>query len=302
MAQSKLDAETTMKRKRAVSESDGGDDDTTAHWDFQRRFQEFKKMTFRSQTSEAMEQLPALMRLSCADSDSRTATSFRSILKHGGFKNRNYVVIYQRLLYFWWQQNGDDRLQVDTICEENVQFTAVLDVCEKLSQGCSVDEAKEALATIAVQLTDDDKKNGHLYMALLSINKGKSGAANAALEALLCDDKGLSQIAVQSEKTKEVVVYALETLLKFGYTVKAGEACTVGQSTDTKYRGDYDCFFKILRASLPPGFLKTQIVVVCSTPEIPRDGSWNDAALRRHIVHGNLRILMVSLFQIMLLM
>ena len=141
MAQSKLDAETTMKRKRAGSESDGGDDDTTAHWDFQRRFQDFKKMTFRSQTSEAMEQLPALMRLSCADSDSRTTTSFRSILKHGGFKNRNYVVIYQRLLYFWWQQNGDDRLQVDTICEENVQFTAVLDVllmCVKSCQRAAV--------------------------------------------------------------------------------------------------------------------------------------------------------------------
>ena len=110
------------------------------------------------------------MRLGCADSDSRTTTPFRSILKHGGFKNRNYVVIYQRLLHFWWQQNGDDRLQVDTICEQNVHFTAVLDVCEKLSQGCSADEAKDALATIAVQLTDDDKKDGHLYMALLTIN------------------------------------------------------------------------------------------------------------------------------------
>ena len=154
MAQSKLDADTTMKRKRAGSEYDDGDDETTAHWDFQRRFQDFKKMTFKSQTSEAMEQLPAPMRLSCSDSDSRTTTSFRSILKHGGFKNRNYVamVIYQRLLYFWWQQNGDidDRLQVDTLCKENVQFMAVLDVCEKLSQGCSVDEAKEALATTAV--------------------------------------------------------------------------------------------------------------------------------------------------------
>ena len=69
--------------------------------------------------------------------------ALRSILKHGGFKNRgrNCVVIYQRLLYFWWQQMSDDRLQVDTICEKNVHFMAVLAVCEKLtlSKGCSVD-------------------------------------------------------------------------------------------------------------------------------------------------------------------
>ena len=106
-----------------------------------------------------------------------------------------------------------------------MHFTAVLDVCEKLSQGCSADEAKEALATIAVdvQLTKDEKKDGHLYMALrmLTINTGKSAAVKAALEALLCDGKGLSQIAVQSGKTKEVAVYAVETLLMFGYTVKA---------------------------------------------------------------------------------
>ena len=177
MGQSELDADTAMKRKREGSESDDGDGE--------RRFQDFKRMAFKSQTSEAMEQLriPALMRLSCADSDSRTTTPFRSILKHGGFKNRNYVVIYQRLLYFWWQQNGDDRLQVDTICEENAQFTAVLDVCEKLSQGCSVDEAKEALATIAVQLTDDEKKDGHLYMALLTINTGKSACASCCRQS-----------------------------------------------------------------------------------------------------------------------
>ena len=43
---------------------------------------------------------------------------------------------------------------------------AVIDVCEQLSKGCGVDEAKGALATIAVQLTNDDKENGHLYMAL----------------------------------------------------------------------------------------------------------------------------------------
>ena len=162
-----------------------------------------KQMKIVQQVAVAKEHLPSLMSLSCADSESRTATFFRSILKHAGFKDRNYVVIYQRLLHFWWQQNGTDRLQIDTICNQNEQFMAVIDVCEQLSNGCSVDEAKEALATIAVQLTDDDKKNGHLYMALVSINKGKSGAANAALEALLCDDKGLSQIAVQSEKTKE---------------------------------------------------------------------------------------------------
>ena len=106
------------------------------------------------------------MRLSCADSESRTTTPFRSILKHGGFKNRNYVVIYQRLLHFWWQQNGDDRLQVDTICEENEHFTAVLAVCRKLSKDCSVNEAKAALAAIAVSLTDEEKKDGHLYMAM----------------------------------------------------------------------------------------------------------------------------------------
>ena len=120
------------------------------------------------------------MRLGCVDSESRTTTSFRSILKHGGFKNRNYVVIYQRLLNFWWQQNGDDRLQVDTICareqNSNEHFMAVLAACRKLPKGCSADEAKAALTTIAVSLTDEEKKDvdGHLYMALLSINKGKA--------------------------------------------------------------------------------------------------------------------------------
>ena len=83
------------------------------------------------------------------------------------------MVIYQRLLHVGWQQNGNDRLQVGTICNQNEHFMAVIDVCEKLSNGCSVDEAKEALATIAVQLTNDDKENGHLHMALLSINKLK---------------------------------------------------------------------------------------------------------------------------------
>ena len=81
---------------------------------------------------------------------------------------------------------------------------AVLGVCEKLSKGCSVNEAKEALATIDVQLADEEKKDGHRYlyimMALLSINKGKPDAADAALEALLRDGKGLSQIAVKSGK------------------------------------------------------------------------------------------------------
>ena len=184
----------------------------TAHAEFKQLFSDFKELKFSHQVDVAKGLLPALFRLCCAASESRTPTSFRSILKHGGFKNRNYVVIYQRLLHFWWQQNGDDYLQVDTICEENVQFTAVLDVCEKLSKGGSVDKAKEALATIAVQLTNEEKKDGHLYMALLTINTGKSAAVKAALEALLCDDKGLIQIAVQSEKAKEVVVYAVETL------------------------------------------------------------------------------------------
>ena len=71
-------------------------------------------------------------------------------------------------------------------------------MCKKLSKGCSVDEAKAALTTIAVSLTDEEKKDGHLYMALLSINKGKSDAANAALETLLRCDKTLNQIAVKS--------------------------------------------------------------------------------------------------------
>ena len=117
-------------------------------------------------------------------------------------------------------------------------------------------------------------------MALLSINKGKSGAANAALEALLRDDKGLSQIAVKSQKTKEVAMYAAETLLLFGYTVKACEAyaCTVGQSTNGKYAGDYDSFFRILRGALPAGCLKTQVEVVCKAPEIPLQGSWTTSA------------------------
>ena len=154
-------------------------------------------MTFRNQTAEAKKQLPALiiMRLSSAGSESRTHTSFRSILKHGGFKNRNYVVFYQLLLHFWyrWQQKSDDRLQVSTrtICEENAQFTSVLNVCEKLSKGFSVDEAKEAVATIAIKLsmTDDDKTDGHLYMALLCINKGNSGAAALQHQSFCCPNK-----------------------------------------------------------------------------------------------------------------
>ena len=150
----------------ACPESDDGDGEIATHSDFQ-RFQDFKKMTMRNQTAEAKKELPALhaMRLSCADAESRTLTPFRSILKHRGFKNRNHVVIYQRLLHFWWRQNGDDRLQVDTICEQNEHFMAVLTVCRKLPKGCSADEAKAALTTIAVSLTDEEKKNGHLHMA-----------------------------------------------------------------------------------------------------------------------------------------
>ena len=30
----------------------------------------------------------------------------------------------------------------------------------------------------------------------------------------------------------------------------------------------------------------TQVVVVCSSPEIPREGSWTTAALRSHTAHG----------------
>ena len=71
-------------------------------------------------------------------------------------------------------------------------------------------------------------------MALLRINKGKSDAAKAALEALLRDDKGLSQITVKSRKAKELVVYAAKTLKSFGYTAKTCEACTLVQSTEDK--------------------------------------------------------------------
>ena len=110
----------------ACPESDDDDGEIATHSDYQQQFQDFKKITMRNQTSEAKKQLPALMHLSCADSESRTATSFRSILKHGGFKNRNYVVFYHRLLHFWWRQKSDDRLQVDTICEQNEHFMAVL--------------------------------------------------------------------------------------------------------------------------------------------------------------------------------
>ena len=108
----------------ACPESDDGNG-TMTHLDFQRRSRDFKKMAFRNQTAEAKKQVAALMRLSCscAESDSRTVTSFRSVLKHGGVKNRNYVVMYQRLLHFWWQKNGGDRLRVDAICEQNVQST-----------------------------------------------------------------------------------------------------------------------------------------------------------------------------------
>ena len=89
-------------------------------------------------------------------------------------------------------------------------------------------------------------------------------------------------------------MHAVETLLLFGYTVKACEACTVGQSTNGKYAGDYDSFFRILRGALPAGCLRTQVEVVCKAPEIPLEGSWNPKALRKHTVHGNARILMVS--------
>ena len=107
------------------------------------------------------------------------------------------------MLHFWWQQNGDDRLQVDTICEENVHFTAVLDVCKKLSQGCSADEAKEALAMIAVQLTKDEKKDGHLYMALLTINTGKSAAVKAALKHLFATTRGSARSLCSQERPRK---------------------------------------------------------------------------------------------------
>ena len=97
-------------------------------------------------------------------------------------------------------------------------------------------------------------------------------------------------------------MYAVKTLKSFGYTAKACEACTLVKSTDNKYAGDYDSFFRILRGALPAGCLETQVVVVCSAPEVPLEGSWATEALRKHTVHGNLRILMVSLYQIMPLM
>ena len=139
-------------------------------------------------------------------------------------------------------------------------------------------------------------------MNLLSTNTGKSDidAAKAALEALLRDDKGLSQIDVKSLKTKGAAVYAAKTLKPFGYTAKACGACT-----DEKYAGDYDSFFRILRSRgvLPAACLGAQVMAVCSAPEVPRERTWNDAAPRRHAAHMhgniNLRILMVSLFQIM---
>ena len=121
----------------------------TTYAEFRQLYSDMKQMKIVQQVAVAKEHLPSLMSLSCADSESRTATFFRSILKHAGFKDRNYVVIYQRLLHFWWQQNGTDRLQIDTICNQNEHFMAVIDVCEQLSKGCGVDEAKEALATIA---------------------------------------------------------------------------------------------------------------------------------------------------------
>ena len=68
-------------------------------------------------------------------------------------------------------------------------------------------------------------------------------------------------------------MYAVKTLKSFGYTAKACEACTLVKSTDNKYAGDYDSFFRILRGALPAGCLETQVVVVCSAPEIPLEGS-----------------------------
>ena len=166
----------------------------TAHAECRQLYSDLKQMEIVQKVAVAKEHLPSLMSLSCADSESRTATFFRSILKHAGFKDRNHVVIYQRLLRFWWQQNGKDRFQIDAVRNQNEHFMAVIDVCEQLSKGCSVDEANEPLATITVSLADEEKKDGHLYMALLSINTGKSGAANAALESLLRDDEGKSKV------------------------------------------------------------------------------------------------------------
>ena len=104
----------------------------TTHAEFRQLYCDLKQMKIAQQVAVAKEHLPSLMSSSCADSESRTAAFFRSILKHAGFKDRNYVVIYQRLLHFWWQQNGKDRLQIDTICNQNEHFMAVIDVCEQL--------------------------------------------------------------------------------------------------------------------------------------------------------------------------
>ena len=103
-------------------------------------------------------------------------------------------------------------------------------------------------AKIAVQLTDDQKTDGHLHMALLMItitgNGKKFDAVEAGLEALLDDGKGLNKIAQQSGKTNEVAVCAVGTLQPFGYTAKleAGEARTLVQSTDldNRHASDYD--------------------------------------------------------------
>ena len=79
------------------------------------------------------------------------------------------MVIYQRLLHFWWQQNGTDRLQIDTICNQNEQFMAVIDVCEQLSKGCSVDtrfECSKRERESSIEL--------FLLLLLLSRNEARS--------------------------------------------------------------------------------------------------------------------------------
>ena len=73
------------------------------HAEFRKLYSDFKELKMVQQVAVAKEHLPSLMSLSCADSESITATFFMSILKHAGFKDRNYVMIYQRLLHFWWQ-------------------------------------------------------------------------------------------------------------------------------------------------------------------------------------------------------
>ena len=62
----------------------------TTYAEFRQVYSDMKQMKIVQQVAAAKEHLPSLMGLSCADSESRTATFLRSILKHAGFKDRNW--------------------------------------------------------------------------------------------------------------------------------------------------------------------------------------------------------------------